>query len=344
MAPRRQLIPPVTMDTPTIFSLLPGQEVPVDRIIPALAEMWNMPVADGSTAPSEFRASQMNLILHFGRGTTATEAKEKFSTAVRFSQRYPCRIIVLCPDPQPPEEFLLRAKVYGQCYVGKSRREMSCCEAILLAYPRESKNFLENQVSILLEADLPIYYWIHHFSSAAKVADYFGFLEKCKRIIFDSSVEEDAFLAIPWPRKETVRDILFARLLPFRQITGHFMSSFPAADIVRDLQSIALHCGPELQAVARVFLDWFRDRLNACATAAGTDDAFAPAISTDPTAAAGTLRLECCYTGSSSLHWQIDLSRKRAEISARLGHLERRLPMSLDLLTPQKELAEALFF
>ena len=34
---------------------------------------------------SEFRASQMNLVLHFGRTVSPEEAKERFEIAVRFA-------------------------------------------------------------------------------------------------------------------------------------------------------------------------------------------------------------------------------------------------------------------
>lgn len=332
------------MDKPTIFSSLPGQEVAIDKIGQALAGLWNMPAENGRSAPSEFRASQMNLILHFGRGTTVEEAKEKFATAAKFSQRYPCRIIALCPDPNPPEEFLLRAKVYGQCYVGKSRREMSCCEAILLAYPRESKNFLENQVSVLLEADLPIYYWIHHFSSAAKVADYFSFLEKCKRVIYDSSLETEGFADIPWPQPEKARDLVFARLLPFRQLTGHFMSSFPPADILSGLERVSLTSDPALQGIAKVFLHWFNLRLQACAQSPDFTGRPDYRLTADHSGPAGKIALTLHYNNQQSLHWQADLSAQKAEIEAHLGSLHRKLPMNLELLTPQKELAEAFFF
>ena len=326
--------------TESIFEGLPGQEVKVKSIAKAVADLWHNP-EDLGQAPSEFRASQMNLIIHFGRGTTLSEAREKFGTALRFSQRYPCRIIALCPDPRPPEEFLLRAKVYGQCYVGKSRREMSCCEAIVLAYPKESKDFLEDQVSILLEGDLPIYYWIHHFTSAAKVPDYFSFLSKCKRVVYDSGVEAEDFGELPWPPQTQVRDMVYARLLPVRQMIGQFMSSYAPAAIVDELDCAVLRCGPRREADGRVLRQWLASRLEACAGGAPVEVKLEVGETAEKEE---RMTLELRYKNSQSLCWEADFSEKRAEIAAHIGGLQRRMPMPLELLSPAKELGEAFFF
>ena len=53
----------------------------------------------------------------------------------------------------------MRAKLYSQCYLGGSRRDMSCTEALVLAYPQETRGFVSDQVSTLIDPDLPLYYW-----------------------------------------------------------------------------------------------------------------------------------------------------------------------------------------
>ena len=53
-----------------VFNALPGLEVPVGGITQSLARLWVGEPADGVGAPSEFRASQMNLVLHLGLPTT----------------------------------------------------------------------------------------------------------------------------------------------------------------------------------------------------------------------------------------------------------------------------------
>lgn len=329
-----------------IFEKLPGHDVRVGDISKAISNLWNQGASDTGEAPSEFRASQMNLVIHFGRATTVAEAQEKFGAALRFSQRYPCRIIALCPDPRTPEEFLLRAKVYGQCYVGKSRREMACCEAIILAYPKESKDFLENQVSILLEGDLPVYYWIHHFTSAAKVPDYFGFLSQCKRVIYDSGVENIDFANLTWPETTQVRDMVYARLLPVRQMIGQFMSSFSPAGILDSLEGARLRAPENLEALVRVLGKWIQERLEGCRTATKSD-APLPEIEyvlQNEKDSDGKMCFCLHYGNDQHLRWLADIENQKATIEAKIDGVERELPMPLEFLSPAKELGEAFFF
>ncbi|MCH8475704.1 MAG: glucose-6-phosphate dehydrogenase assembly protein OpcA [Opitutales bacterium] len=329
-----------------IFEKLPGQEVRVGNIGKAIGALWDQGPLESGEAPSEFRASQMNLVIHFGRATTAAEAREKFAVALRFSQRYPCRIIALCPDPRTPEEFMLRAKVYGQCYVGKSRREMACCEAIILAYPKESKDFLENQVSILLEGDLPVYYWIHKFTSAAKVPDYFGFLSQCKRVIYDSGIENRDFEKLPWPKGTQVRDMVYARLLPVRQMIGQFMSSFTPEAIVDSLEGARLRAPESHAALVRVLGEWIEKRLDGC-RAAVEGEAKLPEIEyvlQNEQDSDGKMCFCLHYGNDQHLRWLADLENQKATIEAKFDGVERELPMPLEFLSPAKELGEAFFF
>ena len=48
----------------------------------------------------------------------------------------------------------MESKLFSQCYIGESHREMCCCEALLLSYKSEDFGHLANQVSIWLEGDL----------------------------------------------------------------------------------------------------------------------------------------------------------------------------------------------
>ena len=156
----------------TVFEALPGLAVPVSGIAPGLSRLWEGEPGEGGRAPSEFRASQMNLVLHIGLPTTPEDGLAQFEAAVRFTQRYPARILVLCPRPEGGSERSMRAKIYSECFIGKSRQEMSCIEAVVLSYAQESREFLEDQVSIIVEADLPIYYWVHRMSQVHKIATY----------------------------------------------------------------------------------------------------------------------------------------------------------------------------
>src|SRR5690348_16463012 len=144
---------------PTIFDALPGIEVPVDEISTRLAEMWIDP-ADGkpSLGADDAKATQVNFVLHLGINTTPEDTAEQFQTVVRFSQRYPSRIVVLCPL-RTETNGEMRAKIYGECFLGKSKSDKRCVEFVMLSYPMAARKFLESQVSICLSTDLPLYYW-----------------------------------------------------------------------------------------------------------------------------------------------------------------------------------------
>ena len=124
--------------------------------------MWEGDASPDS--PSEFRASQMNVVLHFGLDVTPEDAKLRFDALIRFAQRYPSRIIVLCPTRELQSG--MSAKLFSQCYIGETHREMCCCEALLLGYKSEDVGYLANQVSIWLEGDLPTYHWLSGVPSA----------------------------------------------------------------------------------------------------------------------------------------------------------------------------------
>ncbi|MEM7792628.1 MAG: hypothetical protein AAF546_14580, partial [Verrucomicrobiota bacterium] len=130
-----------------LIDTLPGIELPVSEVTRRLATMWEV---ETTSSLSEFRASQMNLVLHFGLDVSAEEARERFDTVIQFAQRYPSRIIILCPE-RDRKDGSMTAKLFSQCYIGESHREMCCCEALLLGYTSEDFGYLSNQVSIWLE-------------------------------------------------------------------------------------------------------------------------------------------------------------------------------------------------
>ena len=143
---------------PNIFDALPGIEVPVGSIARSLADMWDSTAAAGGPAPTteDAKATQVNLVLHLGLLTTAEDAAAQFQTAVEFSKRYPSRVVVLCPLPEDDPATEMRAKIYGECFLGKSKSDKRCVEFVVLSYPRAARKFLENEVSICLSADLPL--------------------------------------------------------------------------------------------------------------------------------------------------------------------------------------------
>src|SRR6266498_2159786 len=101
-----------------IFDALPGIEVPVDAIAKSLAEMWTQTAADGRPTldADDAKATQVNFVLHLGLNTTPDDAAQQFEIVVKFSRRYPSRIVVLCPMIEDVAEPQMRAKIFGECF------------------------------------------------------------------------------------------------------------------------------------------------------------------------------------------------------------------------------------
>jgi glucose-6-phosphate dehydrogenase assembly protein OpcA len=233
-----------------IFDALPGMEVPVGGISAAFKKLW------ADSPAEEMRAMQLNLVLHLGANTEGGDANEQFRTTVRFSQRYPCRVVVLCPhfDEASPAE--IRAKIYGECSTGKSKNDTRCCEFVILHYTMAARGYLENQVSVCLSTDLPLYYWAHRFSAARRLADYSYLLTRSKRVMFDSAIVPSEALTYPWPNQSAVRDLAYTRTLPLRQNLGQFLSRYAPTAISDGLKSVTMRHRDALAAEAACLLGW----------------------------------------------------------------------------------------
>ena len=326
---------------PDIFDALPGIEVPVGAISSGLSTMWERTASEGRASPEGDTpmAIQINLVLHLGFRTDAEDAVVQFDTAVKFSRSYPSRVVVLCPfsdDSRPTE---MRAKVYGECSIGKSADDKRCCEFVMLSYPRVARRFLESQVSICLSTDLPIYYWAHKFTEAARLADYRYLLTASKRVIFDSASAPENALSYPWPVPGIVRDLAFARLLPARRTIGQFLARYPAESLGRGLRSIRLGYGDQVPAEARVLLAWLKDRIAACGGASATLE-----LGESKAAAPRSFDLQFGYDDSRFFSWKADLDNAHAFFDADLGSGRSSLCTPLAFLVPEAALSEAMFF
>jgi glucose-6-phosphate dehydrogenase assembly protein OpcA len=326
---------------PSVFEALPGIEVPVGEIKPSLTRMWESPDAPSRQAQAESaRAMQMNYVLHFGFATEADDAVKQFETIKAFSQRYPCRVVVLCPLTAEATASEMRAKVYGECFLGKSKDDTRCVEFVVLSYPMSSRRFLENQVSICLSTDLPTYYWAHRFSDSARLADYNFLLSHAKRVVFDTAIVSADAVSYPWPRPDAIRDLVHARLLPVRQSLGQFLSGFEPAKLVDGLQAVKLYHRERYAPEARVLLEWFQRRLTAC----GLSEDCASAVR--PSAAKGIddFAVEFLYNDDRYFKWRADLTANHAEFGADLGQGGVDLTTAMHLLEPAAALSEATFF
>ncbi len=327
---------------PNIFDALPGIEVPVGSIARSLADMWDSTAAAGGPAPTteDAKATQVNLVLHLGLLTTAEDAAAQFQTAVEFSKRYPSRVVVLCPLPEDDPATEMRAKIYGECHLGKSKGDKRCVEFVTLSYPRSARQFLENEVSICLSTDLPLYYWAHRFYASSRLADYHYLLSRAQRVLVDSSVSPVDVLTYPWPRPETLRDLVLARLLPIRQSLGQFLSRYPMDVLCGGLQAVTLTHDEAHAAEARVLLAWLKERIAQCGRNAATYT-LAPLAKGAP----GSLALAFVYAGSAKrFAWQGDFTAGTARFDADFGTGRTMLPAAASLLTPDEALSQAMFF
>lgn len=323
---------------------LPGQMLPIAEVNSTLAEMWQVDTPDGE-APSEFRASQMNLILHFGRKVSPEEAREKFDIAVTFAQRYPCRILVLCPEFDPEaQERPLEAKLYTQCFIGKELREMCCVEVLMLAYYAGQNDFLENQVSVWLENDLPVYYWFIRMPTHRVKDRFMPFLKQCRRVVYDSSIEDDDYNALDWSDISTPHDLAHARMLPLRQGLGQYMSAISPEDIASGLKAVRIDYCPCMRGEARWMSHWFTEAARQCIEQTGGDPSALQSSLSPADCKDVAINLSCEYADDKYFHWRLGIGDGHAHVECHFGHGKSEHSMRTRLLAPEKALAEALFF
>ena len=324
-----------------IFNALPGIEVPVGSIARGLDRMWKETAESGRAAPGadDVKATQVNLVLHLGFHTTAEDAAEQFKVLLRFSHRYPSRVVVLCPLRESESVNEMRAKLYGECFLGKSKGDTRCVEFVMLSYPVAARARLEDQVSICLSTDLPLYYWAHRFSNSARLADYTYLLTRAKRVLIDSSISPPDALTYPWPNPAALRDLVYSRLLPVRQTVGQFLARYQPDRLVEGLREVRVSHAPELSAEACVTNGWLRRRLAAC----GAELTNLKFVS--PPQKRGNLGIELVYTDNTKFfRWTGDLTTKHATFEANFGEGITQLPAAASLLPPEVALSEAMFF
>lgn len=324
-----------------IFHALPGVELPVREVTDRLASMWE---TDSVDSPLAFRASQMNVILHFGLEVTSENARERFDALVRFAQRYPSRIIVLCPTCADLENTM-ESKLFSQCYIGESSREMCCCEALMLRYEPENSEHLSNQVSIWLEGDLPTYYWFSEVA-AQRIKKYFdNLLPGVRRYVYDSSIESSSVLELNWPDSWRVSDLAEARLLSVRQTIGQFLNRYSIERICEGLQTVRVHHSAETYGEGHCLLKWVRSCLDECVDSGACDiEKLKFSLSELGVSDPCLLKLEFTYNNAARyfVFCQFKLGL-HGEIKADLGKGEEKIPVQIKPLPMEYALAESFF-
>jgi hypothetical protein len=324
-----------------IFNTLPGVELPVERVTAELARMWSeIAEAEGS----EFRASQLNLILHFGLDVDADESKSHFDAAIAFAQRYPARIIVLCPTRKlEGVEALVRSKLFSQCYLGPSLREACCCEALILNYETADFSYLVNQVSVWLEGDLPTYHWFCRVPARRIREHYMEFLKLVRKVVINGSIDDPELLNMPWPENCQCVDLAKARTLPLRQALGQFLSRFPVADLSNGLERVVVtHC-PSFSGEAMALLEWQK----LCLGMSNEANASTCEFSTREQAG-GCEQLALCidwqYANDHFLVMAMGENNGSACLAYDFGHGKDHATLQVACLPLDRALSEALFF
>ncbi len=320
---------------PAVFDALPGLEVPVGGIATGFSRLW------ADSPAKESRAVQLNLVLHFGANTTPADAQEQFRHTLGLAQRYPCRVVVLCPDFDLKAPAEMRAKIYGECFLGKAKNDTRCVEFVILHYTMAVRAFLENQVSVCLSTDMPLYYWGHRFSSAKRLADYHYLLTRSERILFDSAVAPADAFTYPWPNIAAVRDLAYTRTLPLRQNLGQFLSRYAPALITAGLQKVAIRHRGQFAAEAHCLLGWVKKGL----ARAGATVQSGMGFTVTPNDGPGSFSMEFGYADArKTFRWSADVAKDQAEFTGDLGTGRTKQTLGAHFLTPEMALSEAMFF
>lgn len=327
---------------------MPGFVLPVSKVSRTLATMWEVDASADSATLSEFRASQMNLILHFGATVTAEESLVCLNSALSFAEKYPCRIIVLCPVPlQTDNAHALEAKIHSQCSIGESLRDKCCTEAIILGYTPEEAEYLNDQVSIWLETDLPTYYWLHRLPAELVKDKYSGLMDNCTRVLIDSSIEPQGYAAqIPLPEtRGGMSDLATARLLPARQSIGQFLSGYNPRALVHSLQTVKVRHAEGRRGEGASLLAWQRECIEATEKRLGKDlDISFEVESGGCKEKCNCLEIEWEYSKGFYFRWTHCSENSSGRIQANFGYGEIDFPIALKLLDESQALSEALFF
>ena len=309
----------------------------------ALARMWEVEPGEGESPLADSHAMQLNLVLHLGPATTAAEASRVFDNAILFAQRYPCRIVVLCSEPRHPE---LPAKLFSQCYLGSTFRDMCCCEAVLVTYDARDSHFLDNLVPLWLEPDLPTHYWLHRVPPDVVRQHALPFIRRCNRVIFDYSVDHGSYRDIQFPRPDKVKDLSLARTLTLRQAIGQYLSAQSPEALADGLRNVITRYDIGFRGEAGNLSCWQEYCVEVCRQRAGIGER-APRFSVEAleVGSASTIEIEWQYGHSSKFfQWSMRSRSGTGQLAAYFGAEREYLPVQVNLLPPDRALSEAIFF
>lgn len=327
----------------TIFNALPGLEMPIAQVTETLSKMWQNQPYEYNNSSALLHSCQLNLIIHNGLQASKKAALECFDCAIQFSKKYPCRIVVLCPEKLSGSTTPLRGKLFSECFIGNDVRQDYYCEALILSYTTEDAVFLTNQVSLWLENDLPTYYWVHQISPSAIKKDYLTLSSLCSKVIYDSGVEPAEFQTIQWPNSQPVADLALMRLLPIRQSLGQFFSNYSPKFLVQDLKSLVVEYHPNYLAEAHQLIDWFKKSLIQCVQLANTDFR-AELTLAESSNDSISLETHWAYSNNNTFDWTYNSQSGISELKASFNNQTISYPLQLRQIHRDEALAAAIFY
>lgn len=305
--------------------------------------MWLGPNSDLYHGAPIARSSQLNIILHNGLHASKKEALECFNHAVEFSKKYPCRIVVLCPEKANGDEGHLKGKLFSKCFIGDDIRKECCCEALILGYSADDAAFLKDQVSLWIENDLPSYYFVNQISPKAIERYYLSLAELCCKVIYDSKVEQEGFNDISWPNPQGKSDLALMRLFPVRQSLAQFLSGYKESTIIDGLEQVIIEYTINCFAEGQQLLQWFEKCFKKCAEQAHKkfeiEFVFAESLDTKK-----ILKSKWQYKSNNSFEWYYDCESGISEIKANFNNEKISYPLLLRQINPAEALAAAIFY
>lgn len=326
----------------SIFSIMPGLEMSIPMVTETLIKMWRVEHTENSIHAFA-RSSQLNIVLHNGLYASHGSALKSFNDAIAFAKKYPCRIIVLCPEKAREDNIHLMGKLFSQCYFGDNIRDQCCCEALILGYTTDDAIFLKDQVSLWLENDLPSYYWVNGLSPGAIKKHYLSLAELCGKVIYDSAVESEGFKDICWSKDQWVTDLALMRLLPVRQSLGQFLSGYSEEVLIGKLKRVVVEYSENCQAEGYHLLEWFRTALEKCAQYE-KEKFEVEFVLIESFREEDFMKARWGYEDNKFFEWEYDCETGISEIKAKFDMEKIGYPLQLRRMSAEEALAAAIFY
>ncbi len=239
------------------------------------------------------RASIVNLVVV----TEGPQAVPEVSrTLVEVAAAVPGRMIVVAPDPLAEDGLdawpSIQCRAPGAGKGGPGGAQVICCEQVVVEARGATIGDLPAIVRPLLETDLPGFlWWRAPLPAEASVLDRLA--REVETVIVDTTrgaVSADGLTpggdpvaavagllarrGVPEPksargRRFQVRDLAFARLTPWRELTAALFDIVVCQDMLRRVQSVAVAGRPGAPEV-RLYAGWLASRLGWRATGPGS--------------------------------------------------------------------------